>query len=166
MTALLLAIAVLAQSPDSARQARYEGVLNQATDSLDRVRGASAAFRTDLGSASRSLVLERASKVQASCRAAGSALRTVAALLDEGVYAPRAARQQADLRRGTTELRRTLERCQRDWAATERASPAQADSLRAWGPHRTAQLDLVLRRYLGLVREFMKHAELKKPAVS
>jgi hypothetical protein len=166
MIPLLLALAVTVQGPDSVRQARYESVLNQATDSLDRVRGAAAMFRTDLGSASRSLVLERAGKVQASCRAARSALQAVGALLDEGVYAPRAAAQQAELRRGTTELGRTLGQCQRDWAASERSTPVQADSLRAWGPHRTAQLDLVLRRYLGLVREFMKRAQLKKPAVS
>ena len=60
MTAFVLALAVLLQAPDSARTARWERALNETTDSLDRVRGAAAAFRVDLANASHDLVLVRA----------------------------------------------------------------------------------------------------------
>jgi hypothetical protein len=168
MGLLLLALAVAAQAPDTAgdRQARYERVLNQAADSLDQVRGAGAGFRTDLASASRDLVLERAARMQASCRGASGALLQVASLLDEGVYERRAAREQSALRAGTGELQRTMARCQRDWGVPAQPTAAQADSLRLWGPYRASQLDIALRRYLGLLRAFMKRAALRKPAVS
>jgi len=166
MSLLLFALAVAAQAPDGARQARYEGVFNQATDSLDRVRGAAAGFRTDLPSASPELVLQRAARVHDSCRSADAALLQVESLLADGLYTPRVAREQAQLRSGTVELRRVLGRCRREWAVPQLPTRADADTLRAWGPYRTAQLDGALRRYLGTLRGFMKKAELKKPAAS
>lgn len=166
MIMMLLTVVVAAQAPDSVRQARYERVLKQATESLDGVRGASAGFRTDLPSASSQLVLARAERVHTGCRGAGAALLTVDTLLAAGVYSPAAVSEQAQLRRATSELRRVLERCQREWTVSQFPSAAAVDSLRAWGPYRTAQLDGALQRYLHSLRGFMKKAALRKPAVS
>jgi hypothetical protein len=61
---------------------------------------------------------------------------------------------QAELRR----LRRALLNCQRDW--TPRPGAA-ADTLRAWGPFRIAELERVVRRYeetAGRLRRRLEHA--------
>jgi hypothetical protein len=166
MIRLVLALAVALQAPDSARTARWERALNQTTDSLDRIRGAVAGFRVDLGHASPDLVLVRAAQVRTSCDGAGAPLQTVEQLLSGEVYRPRAQREQARLLSGTAELRRVLARCEQEWQAPKHPTVSDADSLRAWGPYRTTRLDAALRRYVGLVRAFMKQAELKKPAVS
>jgi hypothetical protein len=164
MFAFVLAVAL--QAPDSARAVRWERAMNATTDSLDRVRGAAAAFRVDLGNASHDLVLVRAAQVRATCGAADGSLQALEQLLTDEVYDPRARNAQERLRSGTTELRRTLSRCQREWQTGPRPTVSGADSLRAWGPYRTAQLEAALRRFLGLVRSFMKQANLRKPAVS
>jgi hypothetical protein len=166
MMMFALALAVALQAPDSARAVRWERALNETTDSLDRIRGAAAAFRVDLGNASHDLVLVRAAQVRATCGSADAPLQALEQLLTDEVYDPRARNAQQRLRSGTTELRRTMSRCEREWQAGQRPTAAGADSLRAWGPYRTAQLDAALRRYLGLLRWFMKQASLKKPAVS
>lgn len=166
MLTFILALAVALQAPDSARAVRWERALNETTDSLDRVRGAAAAFRVDLGNASHELVLVRAAQLRTTCSAADAPLQALERLLTDEVYDSGARRSQERLRSGTAELRRALSRCQREWQAGPRPTVSGVDSLRAWGPYRTAQLDAALRRYLGLVRSFMKQASLKKPAVS
>lgn len=166
MVTFFLALTVVLQAPDSARAARWERALNETTDSLDRIRGAAAAFRVDLANASHDLVLVRAAQVRGTCSGADAPLQAVEQLLVREVYEPRARSAQDRLRAGTVELRRVLSRCQQQWQAGPRPTAAGADSLRAWGPYRTAQLDAALRRYLGLMRSFMKQASLKKPAVS
>lgn len=167
MVAVIIALAIAAQTSDTARQARYERTLNNATDALDRLRGATADFRTDLPSASTDLVLQRAARVRGTCREASAAVSAVDSLLREGLYTTKAQRQQTELRSGGTELRRVLARCEREWNAQQhRTAVVAADSLRAWGPHRTSQLELASGRYLAVVRGFMKQAGLKKPAAS
>lgn len=162
----MFALAVAAQASDSAHRVRYERVLNNATDALDRLRGVTAGFRTDLPSASPDLVVERAERVRASCREVGTALDGVDSLLAEGVYVSHARREQSALKDGGAELGRVVARCEREWSVPTPRTMAVADSLRAWGPYRTAQLDAALRRYLAVVRGFMKKAGLRKPAVS
>lgn len=168
MTIVLLALALVAQapSPDTVRQARYERTLTSVSDSLDVVRGAIAAFPLDLARVSPDLVLVRATRVRQSCHGAALALEQVSALLTAGVYVPHAKVEQARLQSGTNDLRRTLVRCEREWAAPDPPTRASADSLRAWGPYRGARLDEALRSYLGLLRAFMKQAALKRPAAS
>lgn len=166
MVTFVVALAVALQAPDSARAARWERALTEATDSLDRVRGAAAAFRVDLGNASHDLILVRAAQVRTSCGGADVPLRALEQLFAEGTYEPRARSAQERLRSETAELHRVLIRCEREWQADPRPTAGGADSLRSWGPYRTAQLDAALRRYLGVVRSFMKQASLKKPAVS
>lgn len=168
MVTVLVALALGAQAPapDTARQARYERALNGVADSLDVVRGAITAFPIDLARTSAELVLARATRVRQSCHGATLAVEQVSTLLAEGVYAPHAKAEQLRLQNGSTELRRTLAQCDRDWAVPANPNQADADSLRAWGPYRGSRLDDALRMYLGLVREFMKQAALKKPAAS
>ena len=168
MTTLFLALVLMTQAPqpDTVRQARYERTLSGVTDSLDVVRGAISAFRIDLDRVSPNLVLARASRVRESCHGAGAALQQVSTLLSQGVYVEHAKVEQARLGTGTSELRRALARCEREWAAPTPPTRAVADSLRAWGPYRSARLDDALRSYLGVLRAFMKQAALKKPAVS
>lgn len=165
---MLLALALVAQAPapDSVRQARYERTLSSVTDSLDVVRGSIAAFPIDLARVSPDLVITRATRVRQSCHGAGLALEQASTLLAAGVYLPHAKVEQGRLQAGTTDLRRTLARCEREWAVSDPPTRANADSLRAWGPYRGARLDEALRGYLGLLRAFMKQAALKKPAVS
>ena len=81
MIALMLTLAVAVQAPDSARAARWERAINQTTDSLDRMRGATAGFRADLTSASPDLVLVRAATVRAACQGAGAPLAELDGLL-------------------------------------------------------------------------------------
>ncbi len=167
MISVILALAIAAQTSDSARQARYERVLNHATDALDRLRGATAGFRADLPSASTDLVLQRAARVRGSCSDAAAAVSAVDSLLAQGPYRSNAQRQQTELRSGGAELRRALTRCEREWNARQhRTADVAADSLRAWGPYRTSRLDVASGRYVAVMREFMKQAGLKKPAAS
>ena len=168
MTTVLLALALVAQAPppDTVLQARYEHTLNSVSDSLDVVRGAVAAFPIDLERVSPELVLARATRVRQSCRGAAQGLEQVSTLLAAGVYAPHAKVEQGRLQSGTTDLRRTLARCEREWDAPDPPTRAIADSLRAWGPYRGVRLAEALRSYLGLLRAFMKQAALKRPEVS
>jgi hypothetical protein len=166
MIMLVIALAVALQAPDSARTGRWQRALNQTTDSLDRLRGASAGFRVDLANASPDLVLARAAQVRATCSAAVPPLQSLEALMAGEVYSPRARREQTQLRAGTAQLRQVLARCEREWLAPPHPARRDADSLRAWGPYRSSQLEASLQRYLALVRTFMKRAALKKPAVS
>ena len=166
MISFFLALAVAAQTADSVRQTHYEQVLNNATDALDRLRGAAAGFRTDLPTASPNLVLGRAERVGGTCRDAGAAVAGVDSLLGEGLYVSRAQREQNELKNGGAALRRELAECERQWRVPSPPTYAAADSLRAWGPYRTAQLDASLRRYVAVLRRFMKRAGLRKPAVS
>ena len=166
MILLWFTLAVAAQAPDSVRQARFERVLKQASDSLDGVRGAATAFRTDLPSASSELVLVRAARVHSGCRGADAALLQLDTLLAGGAYSRAAASEQARLQNATAELRRVLGRCQREWTVSQFTTAATVDSLRAWGPYRTAQLDSALRRYLYSLRGFMKKTALRIPSAS
>jgi hypothetical protein len=167
MTTLLLALALVAQAPpaDTVRQARYERTLSSVSDSLNVARGAIAAFPIDLDRVSPDLILARAARVRQSCHGTTLALEQLSTLLAAGVYVPHAKVEQGRLQSGTNDLRRTLARCEREWAAPDPPTRTGADSLRAWGPYRGARLDGALRSYLGLLRTFMKQAALKKPAV-
>ena len=126
MITLVLALAVAIQAPDSGRAARWERALNQTTDSLNRIRSATAGFRVDLGSASPDLILVRAAHVRAACGAAAAPLKAVEDLLDGEVYNVHAQHEQSQLRAGSVDLLRALERCEREWKVP-------ADSLRVLG---------------------------------
>lgn len=112
------------QAPDSALVASFSAI-----------RSASARFRYDLQQASPQLVITRARDVRSACDGARAAADSLT---------PHVARQ-ATARAELSALQQALAACQRDWeTATRRVN---ADSLRAWGPHRLNELDRALRRY-------------------
>ncbi len=123
----MLALALLlwaGQSPDSALVASFSAI-----------RSASARFRYDLQQASPQLVIARARDVRAACNGARAAADSVTPRVAHDATA------QAEL----STLQRALAACQRDWDTAARRP--NADSLRAWGPHRLTELDRALRRY-------------------
>jgi hypothetical protein len=149
--------------PDSATRARFQVVIDSATNTLDPIRGAGAEFRTDLSSASPALVLARAGRVRRSCEAARVAVVRAHEFLGSRSFAQRTATQQAKLREAGAGLRRTLERCLGEWDPAPYTAQ-RADTLRAWGPYRVLQLDEALARYGAAVRVFQRAAGLEKPA--
>lgn len=159
---ILFALWLAVQTPDSTTRVRWDKSLQAATDSLDRVRGAIATFRTDLEPASAVLVLQRAGQINSACAGARRALQDLQALLGSP-YSAKSAREQADLRSSTVQMLATLARCEKEWA-TDPGTPARADTVKAWGPYRTAELDNQLSAYLRVMKRFLKAAGLAKTA--
>ncbi len=153
---ILLALWLSVQTPDSATHVRWDNALRATTDSLDNLRGALETFRADLEPASSAIVLQRAGKVGTSCTGVRHALQQLYTLLG-APYSTPSKHQQADLRSSTAELLATLERCEKDWAV-EPGTTARADTLKAWGPYRTSQLNNQLLSYLGVMNRFQKAA--------
>lgn len=153
----ILWAALVAQTPDSATTARYAAALKSVEDSLAGIRGTVANFRTDLAAASPTLILARSGRVHTRCVAARSAVAELHTVL-ASLYTPRVSEAQGALRRETAGLARALERCEREWDATPQI--ANADSLRAWGPYRIAQLEHAMRRYHTRAREFRTRARI------
>lgn len=145
MIATLLTVwALSAQTPDSVIRAGVMDAVTAMADSLGGVRGAGAQFNRDLGNASPLLVLTRARAVRARCAGA-----MVAGALLDSLYARHAAVIARDAgvagwRRELAKLQAELARCDREWTL---AVGDNADSLRAWGPHRLARLEESARRY-------------------
>jgi hypothetical protein len=119
-----LALLLFFQGPDSTLLATFTPL-----------RSAAARFRHDLPNASAQLVLSRAQRVRTACADSRAAADSVALRL------ARNAAAQSEL----AALQRALIGCLRDWEIT--GPRANADSLRAWGPHRLSELDRALRRY-------------------
>lgn len=123
-TPMLLWAALAAQAPDSTLSA-----------TLTALRSAATQFRQDLAQASPQLVIARAQQVRVACAGSRLAADSLAPLVS------RDAAARAEL----AALQRALGVCQRDWDL--RGARANADSLRAWGPHRLSELDRAVRRY-------------------
>jgi hypothetical protein len=130
-----LALLLVVQGPDSSLLATFS-----------TVRSAAARFRQDLPQASPQLVLARAQQVRAACLGTRAAADSLAPRL------MRDAAAQAEL----AALQRALSACQREW---ETHGPhVHADTLRAWGPYRLAELDRALLRYQRARMERMQPA--------
>ena len=153
MIAILLALWVASppgtalsasQKPDSALNRRLGIPLTTLRDSLFAVQGSGAAFRRDLAAASPDLVIARARRVQESCTQALATIAATQRALAATPVSPRTQPLSADLQRLLPKLQTDLARCQREFAPG--AWYARVDSLRAWGPSRTVQLDASVRR--------------------
>jgi len=153
---MLFVLWLVVQTPDSATRVRWEAALRASNDSLDRVRWAISTFRADLDQTSSVLVLQRASGVRTGCAGARHALADLHALLG-GAYSSKLAKEQAELRTSTGRLLGVMDRCESEWSPTPPTAP-RADSLKAWGPYRTAQLGNALDQFIGTLRRFMKAA--------
>ena len=149
---LLTAVASVtsAQSPADAadRQAsEAERTLLTLRDSVERVRAELARFQRDLQMAGAQTVVSRARHLRSACEGLRRALTdgapalTVPASADGGLVS--ASRSlQSQLR----ETSRTLAR-ECEVGLGPEGSGARADSLKAWGPHRTSQLQQSLSAY-------------------
>ena len=151
------------QDPDSALLYRFRDAVQVTTDSLETLRGLALAFRNDLRLASPTLVLARATAVQNACISGASALRRLQGILAARTVSRAAARSQAEFRSTAEETVAALDRCARSWDPLPRTD-ARADTLRAWGPYRVAQLDQLLTRYDASRRVFVKAAGLPAAA--
>ena len=134
----------VSQAPDTALNRQLGIPLATLRDSLFAVQGSGEAFRRDLAVASPDLVIARARRVQESC--AGAVVAVVAAqrALAATTLPPRSQPRSVDFRRLLPQLQADLARCQREFAPG--VWYARVDSLRAWGPSRTVQLDTSVRR--------------------
>jgi len=142
--ATLLWAALVAQAPDTSAKQRVIDALKTVDDTLTAVRGSTAEFRVDLSGASPDLVRARVGRVHAHCSSARVAIAPLRAALAADLYTPNLRSKRAVLRDELTLLDRALVRCEREWNSS---SAVPADSLKAWGPFRAAQLEAALRRY-------------------
>jgi len=131
------------QTPDTALTRALGAPLAALRDSLFAVQGSGVAFQRDLAVASPDLVIARARRVQESCTRALAAVAAAQHALATTTVPPRTEPRSADLQRLLPKLQADLKRCQREFAPG--AWYARVDSLRAWGPSRTVQLDASLR---------------------
>jgi hypothetical protein len=134
----------VSQTPDSALNRQLGIPLATLRDSLFAVQGSGAAFRRDLAAASPDLVIARARRVQESCTRALATIVTTQRALVATTLPPRTQPRSADLQRLLPKLQADLARCEREFAPG--AWYTRVDSLRAWGPSRTVQLDASVRR--------------------
>jgi hypothetical protein len=133
----------VSQTPDTALNRQLGIPLATLRDSLFAVQGSGAAFRRDLAVASPDLVIARARRVQESCAGAGVAVAAALRALAATTLPPRTQPRSADFQRLLPKLQADLARCQREFAPG--AWYTRVDSLRAWGPSRTVQLDANVR---------------------
>jgi len=133
----------VSQTPDTALNRQLGIPLATLRDSLFAVQGSGAAFRRDLAVASPDLVIARARRVQESCAGAVVAVTAAQRALAATTLPPRTQPSSADFQRLLPKLQADLARCQREFAPG--AWYARVDSLRAWGPSRTVQLDASVR---------------------
>ena len=147
------------QDPDSALLYRFRDAVDATSDTLEALRGLALAFRKDLKYSSATLILARATSVQNACLSGASALRRLQGILAARTVSRAAARSQAEFRTSAEETVAALDRCARSWDPLPRTD-ARADTLRAWGPYRVAQLDQLLNRYESSRYAFAKAAQL------
>lgn len=160
--ALTISPALTAQEADSAVIARFREAVTTTSDTLELLRGVAQAFRNDLATASPNLVLTRANQVQNACTNGASALRRLEGILAARTVKESVARIQAQFRGIAEETAGALDRCARAWQPLPRTDD-RADTLRAWGPSRVADLERTLRRYDSARHAFWGAAGLEPP---
>jgi hypothetical protein len=150
------------QAPQAADSARYRERAIALRDTVHAVSRELVSLRRDLRSAGPETVLSKANGLNQACR------EVRAALLD-GLPAfaarevPVYARAAADtLRLAIRDLTRHLqEHCV---VGLDPRGPGQAaDTIRAWGPYRTAELRRGIERFQGRVASFARAARFKLP---
>ena len=135
------------QAPDSVQHARLLAVMTETFNAFDRLRGATHQFTLDLNNASDDLVLARAARLQRECQRADGMVADVERILAAPAPNPDAGREVAPTRAAVKALRTAFARCTREWGGMPPRHPVRPDSLRAWGPYRSNQLEATLRRH-------------------
>ncbi len=153
LTGLLLAALVdstQGQAPSPA-ESGYAVPLAALRDSLAQTRIELSAFQRDLPLAGPETVVERAAALHRRCEAVVEAARSVGLALGAARAGPRDATDE--LAEALDGLGRGLsEQCVRGLSPTGGGS--RADTLRAWGPHRVAQIERLLTEYDRAARRF------------
>jgi len=168
--ALVLALAgartTFAQLPPlDSTQAHYRDRLIGLRDTVRSVGAAIVVFRRDLNTAGPETVVAKAGGLIRACELARAALLEAAPELNARA-APRGAGGAADtIQASARRLARSLQDLCIAGLAT--AGPGvRADSIRAWGPYRTAQLRLRLERFHSDLHQFAGAIRFKLPPAS
>lgn len=153
-----------AQQPETADTASaYVRALRMVRDSAENVRGAIARFRRDLPMAGEQTVTGRAKRLTQACEGLRAAFARATPLLEVPSGAHQGlitARQEllAAMRTTGPVLRSECER------GLSTDGPGQwADSLKAWGPHRTSQIQRSLTSIDAAIAGFARAADIKLP---
>lgn len=162
--ALVVGVLMLAASPaavqaqaesDSAALAATRALLFSVREAVDRVSAHSNEFRRDLRTVGELTVLARAKRLEAACRDARAVLTDARPRLASARLAPRQVGARDSLATAIGTLAMSLQReCERGLGPEGPGS--RADTLRAWGPHRTSILSQAISRYHGAAGRFAR----------
>jgi len=141
--------------------AAYETVLLTLRDSVAQVRAEMSRFRRDLQLAGAQTVVGRARSLGASCTGLRRALTAAAPTLRAPASASPGLRSVSrDLLAQIQATGRVLQQeCERGLAPE--GPGAHADSLKAWGPHRTGKLEQDLNELDGAIAAFARVANIE-----
>jgi hypothetical protein len=163
LTLALAARPTVAQRPSlDSTQTRLLDRLVALRDTTQSVHTAIVGFRRDLKTAGPETVVAKAEHLVATCARARDAVLNAVPAFDRRAV-PRSAGEAADtVRASARRLARSLDDlCVRGLSPT--GPGVRADSIRAWGPYRTAQLRLVLDRFHSNLHSLAGASRLKLP---
>ena len=167
--ALVLALAsartASAQHRLDSTQTHYRDRLVALRDTVQSVGAAIVVFRRDLTTAGPETVVAKAEHLIGTCERARAALLAAAPEFNHRA-APRGAAAAADTVQASARrlAQRLQDLCIEGLATT--GPGVRADSIRAWGPYRTAQLRLVLDRFHANLNRFAGASRFKLPPTS
>jgi hypothetical protein len=150
-------------APDSTA-AKYRPLLIALRDTVGRVAARANDFRRDLKTAGETTVLARAARLEEACRDARGALTAARPQFAAARLTPQQASARDTLVTVIGQLVAGLQRdCERGLGTTGPGS--RADSLRAWGPHRTGSLAQAVTAYQGASARFARRigVDLTRP---
>jgi hypothetical protein len=147
-------------APADSLRAEYRATLLELRDSVAVLRADLDRFGRDLQMAGNLTVLSRAGRLNDRCVNLGVTLGDAEPVFRKGGDSPRLRDAARTLVRRMRDLRRTLRlQCAEGLAPT--GPGVWADSLKAWGPHRTSQLARVLAAYDGAAAAVARAGEFK-----
>jgi hypothetical protein len=155
------AAAQAAQAPVRQDSTGYEATLLTLRDSVAQVRAELSRFRRDLQMAGAQTVVGRARRLGTACTGLRASLSASSNRLRTPASATPGVRSASrDL---LTQMRRADQLlagdCERGLAPE--GPGVHADSLKAWGPHRTSQLEKGLNELDGAIAAFARAAEIE-----
>jgi hypothetical protein len=142
-------------APDTTARATYQPLLIRLRDAVDQVSARANEFRRDLRTVGGATVLSRAGRLDTVCRETRAALTEARQPLRAGRFTPHQVGARDSLLTAIGALTASLRReCERGLGPTGPGS--RADTLRAWGPHRTAVLAQAVSAYHGAAARFAR----------
>lgn len=132
-------------------------------DSVTRVRNEIARFRRDLALAAGPTVVSRAGRLHGACEGLLAALGTTRPELTAPSGAPAQARAAAETLRTRMSSTQAVLRSECRTGLRTEGPGIWPDSLKAWGPHRTSQIEQSLVEYEQAATSFAKALDLEYP---